>query len=43
MNFDKFQSFNEYCLNEIENLNEPHKSNVKNHPIYIAMLQEKFF
>lgn len=41
MNFDKFQSFNEYCLNEIENLNEPHKSNVKNHPIYIAMLQEK--
>lgn len=41
MNLDKFQAFNAYCLNEIENLNDNHKNEVKTHPIYGAMIMEK--
>ena len=41
MNFDKFQSFNEYCLSEIENLNDIHKNELKVHPVYGAMIMEK--
>lgn len=41
MTLEQFCSFNEYCLNEIENLNTRHKNEVKTHPIYGAMIMEK--
>ena len=41
MNLDKFQEFNEYCLSEIENLNDIHKNELKVHPVYGAMIMEK--
>lgn len=41
LTLESLSKYNDYCLEEIENLSDEHKKEIKVHPVYGAMLMEK--